>query len=245
MDARTLIAGVSAAAALLAGCSAGTVALRPETANSIQKVALLTVAEPVAYVANDFGSPGAMPGGIGGAVAGISSANAGKGLQPIIEESGFTAGEQTTRSMQEEPTAAGYNVTLVSVSREEPGKLLESYDGIDVAGADAFLDVAIESMAYATGHPLLSPYWRPASVVHVALVDSRTHEKLYSEKFMYGYHNPFMSGTDLDAPDNFHFKNRESLFADSTRLVSGMQDSVSAVSRQVAGNLSRQVRHQP
>lgn len=217
MDARTLIAGVSGAAALLAGCSAGTVALRPETANSIQKVALLTVAEPVAYVANDFGSPGAMPGGIGGAVAGISSANAGKCLQPIIEESGFTASEQITRSMQEELTAAGYNVMLVSVSREEPGKLLESYDGIDAASVDAFPDVAIESMAFATGHPLLSPYRRPASVVHVALIDGRTHVKPYSEKFMYGHHNPFMSGTDLDAPDNFYFSNEESPFTDSTR----------------------------
>lgn len=130
-------------------------------------------------------------------------------------------------------------MTLVSVPRETPGKLLESYDGIDTADVDAIMDVAIESMGYATEHPLLSPHWRPSAVMHVALIDSHTHEKLYAEKFMYGYHNPFLSGTDLEAPSRYHFKNRESLFADSTKLVSGLQDSVVAVTHQVADNLAK------
>ncbi|MBT9568381.1 MAG: hypothetical protein IV085_08795 [Thiobacillus sp.] len=57
---------------------------------------------------------------------------------------------------------------------------------------------------------------------------------------MYGYHNPFMSGTDLDAPKAYYFKDKNSLFADSDKLLAGMQDSVNAVTHKVAENLSRQ-----
>jgi hypothetical protein len=180
-----------------------------------------------------------MLGGIGGAIAGASSANAGKNLQQITQEAGFTAGEQLTQSMQEQLTKAGYQVNLISTSREKPGKLLKSYEGIDTGGADAIMDVAIENIGYATEHPMFSRHWRPASIVHVALVDSQTQKILYSEKFMYGYHNPFMSGTDLDAPSAYHFKDKDSLFSDSNKLVAGMQDSINAVTRKVAGNLSK------
>jgi hypothetical protein len=56
---------------------------------------------------------------------------------------------------------------------------------------------------------------------------------------MYGYHNPFMSGTDLEAPSAYHFKDKDSLFSDSTKLVAGMQNSVNAVTQKVAGNLAK------
>ena len=83
------------------------------------------------------------------------------------------------------------------------------------------------------------PYWRPAAQVHVALVDSRTGSTLYGEKFMYGYHNPLMSGTDLEAPETYHFESKDALFSDSTRLVDGMQDSVAAVTGQIAQKLKK------
>jgi len=78
-----------------------------------------------------------------------------------------------------------------------------------------------------------------ASTVYFTLVDSRTHEKLYTEKFMYGYHNPFMSGTDIDAPSTYHFKNRDSLFSDSKKLVAGMENSITSVSGSVVSKLSK------
>ncbi len=239
MNTRVFFIGLIAAVTLLSGCSTAPVALRPDATSSIRNVALIKVAEPAAYVTNDFGSPAMMLGGIGGMVAGASSANAGKSLQQIIQDAGYSAGDQLTQSMQEQLTKAGYQVSLVSAAREKPGKLLESYKGIDAGGADAIMDVAIENIGYATEHPMFSPHWRPASIVHVALIDSRTHEKLYSEKFMYGYHNPFLSGTDLEAPRTYHFKNKDSLFADSSKLVAGMENSVSAVTRKVGSKLSK------
>lgn len=56
---------------------------------------------------------------------------------------------------------------------------------------------------------------------------------------MYGYHNPFMSGTDLDAPEAYHFDNKEALFASSERIVAGIKDSVEAVADQIQRNLKK------
>ena len=225
--------------ALLSGCGADTVAVRPEATANMHTIALIRIKEPALYVAQDFGNPGMMFGAIGGAVAGSSSANAGKNVNQIASESGFSAGEQLTNLIQQKLTTAGYKVKLITVSREKAHKLLEKYDSVDATSADAIMDVAIESIGYATEHPMLSPYWRPASQVQVALVNSHTHDKIYAEKFMYGYHNPFMSGTDLDAPKEFQFKDKDALFADSTRLVDGMQESLDSVADHIVTALKK------
>ncbi len=239
MSTKTFLIGLAAAAVLLSGCGSAPVALRPDATSKIKTVALIAVSEPQAYVANDFGHPGVMFGLVGGIVAGTSSANAGKNLNEITQAAGYTAGEKLTQSMEDQLVKAGYIVSVIKVPREKSGELFNSYENINAGGADAIMDVAIQNMGYATEHPMFSPHWRPASTVTVALVDSRTHEKLYSEKFMYGYHNPFMSGTNLDAPNTYHFNNKDSLFSDSNKLVAGMQDSVNAVTRKVAENLSK------
>jgi hypothetical protein len=240
MRAKALTISLLTGVTLLTACSTTSqIAVRPDTTSKIKTVALIKVAEPTAYVTNDFGNPAAAFGAIGGAVAGASSADAAKSLRQITQEYGFTAGAELTRSLQEKLTNAGYQVKLISVERGKPGKLIEDYSSVDAGGADAIMDVAIETIGYATEHPMFSPHWRPASTVYVALVDSRTHEKLYAEKFMYGYHNPFMSGTDIDAPSTYHFKNRDSLFSDGKKLVAGMEDSVTSVSGSVVSKLSK------
>lgn len=239
MRLKTYLASLAAVAVLLSGCGTAPVALRPDVTSKIKTVALITVSEPQAYVANDYGHPGVMFGLVGGVVAGMSTVNAGKNLNQITQASGFTAGENLTRSMQDQLVKAGYKVSVIKVAHEKSGELLNSYESIDAGGADAILDLAIQNIGYATEHPMFSPHWRPASIVNVALVDTRTHEKLYSEKFMYGYHNPFMSGTNLDAPTTYQFQNKDSMFSDSNKLIAGMQDSVNAVTRKVAENLSK------
>lgn len=224
---------------VMAGCGASKMAVRPDATTHINTIALIQVAEPETYVANDFGNPGMMFGAVGGAVAGASSANAGKNLYQIISESGYAAGDDFTQSLQAKLSSAGYQVKVVAANRTKRTDLIEDYQAVDAAGADAILDVAIESIGYATEHPMFSPFWRPASMVKVALVDRASGKKIYTEKFMYGYHNPFMSGTDLDAPDTYHFKNKDSLFADSQKLIAGMEDSITTVSSNVASNLKK------
>ena len=48
-----------------------------------------------------------------------------------------------------------------------------------------------------------------------------------------------MSGTDLEAPETYHFESKDVLFSDSARLVDGMQDSVAAVTGQIAQKLKK------
>ena len=228
-----------AAISVLAACGTTQMAVKPEATANVQTIALIKVDEPVSYTAQDFGNPGMMFGAVGGVVAGASTADATKTVHQVVVDANYDAGDHFTRLLKEKLSAAGYQVDIVAVRREKKHKLLENYDSVNTAGADAVLDVAIQSIGYATEHPMFSPHWRPASQVKVALIDVRTGETVYSEKFMYGYHNPFMSGTDIEAPETYHFGSAKELFSDNEQLVSGIQHSVEAVTDQVQQNLQK------
>ena len=227
------------AAVSLTACGATKVSVKPEALLQIKSIAVTEVAEPETYTGNDFGNIGAAFGAIGGVFVGTSSANATKSIDQIAADKGFSAGKSFTALLQEKLTSSGYQVKLISPPRVKKYDLIEKYETVSCEGADAILDVAIQSIGYATEHPLLSPYWRPAAQVKVNLVNCLTAEKIYSEKFMYGYHNPFMSGTDLDAPEKYHFSNKEELFKDATLMVEGMRDSVDEVANQISQSLHR------
>lgn len=226
-------------AALLGGCGGGSMAVRPELKAQVQSIALIRVAEPPAYVANDFGNPGMMFGAVGGAAVGAGAMTAGEKITKIAHDAGFSAADRYTSALETKLRASGYQVKIVDAARPKPGKLLGDYAAVDAQGADAILDIAVESFGYATEHPMFSPHWRPAAQVKVAMVSRTTQEVVYQEKFMYGYHNPLMSGTDLDAPETFHFKNRDALFADEAKLVEGLNSSVDAVVQAIGTHLAK------
>jgi hypothetical protein len=223
----------------LSACSAAKVAVKPEAISKVENIALVQVNEPQTYVANDFGNIGAAFGAIGGVAVAMSSKDATVSVDQAAKKEGFSAGQYLSELLQKELTALGYKIKTIQVPREKTHELLENYENINTDGAEALLDVAINSIGYATEHPLLSSHWRPASVIEVNLVNGLTTEKIYSEKFMYGYHNPFMSGTDLDAPEAYHFKNKEEMYSDDKVLVEGMQDSIKAVVQRVASSLKK------
>ena len=226
--------------AILTGCGTTKTTLRPDATANINKIAVIRVAEPQAYVAQDFGNVGMMFGAAGAAAAGGSSANAGKSVASVTAEAKYKAGRRFTSQLAKKLSASGYQVKLVSVRRKDNTELLENYDVvIKAVRADAILDVVIESMGYATEHPMFSAHWRPASQVQVAFVDTRTGEKIYTEKFMYGYHNPFMSGTEIEAPKKYHFNNNEELFASNAEFINGLNHSVDAVVNQIVKTLKK------
>ena len=226
-------------AALLGGCGASQVAVKPELKAQILRVALVRVAEPPAYVANDFGSPGLMFGAVGGAVAGVAAMSVGDKVTLIAQNAGFSAGDRYTAALQSKLESLGYAVKVVEAERDQPHKLIEDYSKVEAQDTDAILDVALQNVGYATEHPMFSPHWRPAAMVQVSMVTSNTHAVVYQEKFMYGYHNPLMSGTDLDAPETYHFKGREALLADEAKLVAGMDASIEAVVQAIGTNLAK------
>lgn len=81
-------------AALLGGCGASPVAVKPELRAQVQRIALIRVTEPPAYVANDFGNPGMMFGAVGGAMAGVSAMSAGEKVNKIAQDAKFAVGER-------------------------------------------------------------------------------------------------------------------------------------------------------
>jgi hypothetical protein len=230
--------GLSLAMAITA-CGPAKVAVKPEAVTQISELALVRIAEPPAYVANDFGNPGMMFGAVGGAVAGASSENTGKNVDQLASEAGFRAGERLTEGIRAGLEASGYRVRIVEAPRTAPGKLLQGTGGVEADDADAILDVAIESAGYATEHPMFSPHWRPAAQVRVALLDRRSGQPLYGEKFMYGYHNPLLSGTDLDAPEAYQFKDKDALFANRETLIAGMAHAMDSVADAIVSNLKK------
>lgn len=225
---------------ILTGCGTTKTTLRPDATANITTIAIIKVDEPPAYVAQDFGNVGMMFGAAGAAVAGGSSANSGKSVASVTAKANYKASKRFTSQLAKKLSASGYKVKLVSVKRKDKTELLENYNAvIKVVRADAILDVVIESMGYATEHPMFSAHWRPASQVQVAFVDTRTGEKIYTEKFMYGYHNPFMSGTDIEAPEKYHFDNAEELFASDAEFINGLNHSVDAVVNQIVKTLKK------
>lgn len=224
----------------LAGCGTTKTSLRPDAKVHINNIVLIKVSEPETYVAQDFGNIGMMFGAAGAAAAGGSSASAAKSVASVTTEANYKAGKKFTNELAKKLSASGYQVKLVTVRRKDKTELLENYDAvIKAVSSDAVLDVVIESIGYATEHPMLSRHWRPASQVHVAMIDAHTGKKIYSEKFMYGYHNPFMSGTDIEAPEKYHFDSTEELFASDSKLIKGLDHSVDSVVNQIVATLKK------
>ncbi len=225
--------------ALLSGCGASKMAVKPELKAQVQTVALIRVTDPEAYVANDFGNPGLMFGAVGGAVAGVSAMSVGERVNHIAQNAKFSVGERYTSALQTKLQTLGYQVKVIDAERPKSHQLVDDYTKVDAQGADAVLDIALQNVGYATEHPMFSPHWRPAAQIQVAMVTSTTHAVVYQEKFMYGYHNPLMSGTELDAPESYQFKDRAALFADEAKLVEGMNASVDAVVQAIGNNLAK------
>ena len=230
---------ISVTMMMLAACGTTQVALNPEATANIDSIALVRVIEPATYTGADFGNIGMAFGAIGGAVAGSSSAKAGKSINQIAIDKNIKAGERLTAALTDKLEANGFDVTLVTATRDKKTKLLSDYSNVKSNGADVILDCVIESIGYSTENPITSNFWRPSSQIKVALVESKSQKVIYSEKFMYGYHNPYLSATDIDAPKKYRFKNKEELFSDTDRLAEGIVNSIDSIAIQIADRLKK------
>lgn len=224
---------------LVTACGTKTVAIKGGATANLQKIAIIKVDNPDIYAASDFGNIGLAFGALGAAGAGASTATKTERLTAIMQQEQFQFGEELTRLIQEMLTANHYQSSQVEIERTEMGKPLTDYSGITDQGVDAILDVALINVGYATEHPMLSPQWRPSAQLLVSLVDAKTHEVLLQEKVMYGYHNPFLSGTDVDAPKRFHFNDSDALFASAPQLVDGLKVSANILASHITGHIKR------
>lgn len=208
---------------LLTACAPSAVSIKAEDKKNIQTIAILEIEEPQLRMLN-LGSGMAAMGAIGGAAiaAGEESAK----LNSMLESGKFSFRKQLTEDLQQQLKRAGYKTMVVKVPREDSRSLLEDYSNLRIKGADAILDVVVTNYGYVTEHFMFSPHWRPEARVFVAMAKPLSTDNIYQDTMMYGYHNPFMSGTNLDASEAFQFAEEEDVFnAGAPKIISGLKDA--------------------
>lgn len=238
---KVLVCLTALAALTLGGCNA-TAPVKPDrqTVSAIRTIAILKAPEPNEYTVIDKGSLGGAMGAVGGAAIALDANKNQKGLLGALARSRFSFADALTTELQTALRGRGYETRVVSAPRPAPHKLLGDYGALGGPGVDAVLDVATRSAGYATQHWLTSSFWRPEAAVEIGLYSRNAGALVYGGTFMYGYHNPFMSATELDAPATFRFASKDAMEAASDeQLVAGLKDAAKAIAARVATDFAR------
>lgn len=218
------------------GCGGpSAVMVKPDALKNIRTVAILEIKKPLQRIM-DMGS--STPWGA------ISAQNDMKEIQPrfdaILKKEKFAFNLALTQELHKALRHAGYKTYAIKVERADAAKLLEDYSKFKSRKVDALLDVAVVSSGYVVENVITSNFWRPEARVFVRLVNASDGTILYQDTMMYGYHNPFMSGVDIDAPEKFHFSAREDIFkAGNKVLVAGLKDASKKVAQQISKELKK------
>lgn len=237
---RITISGMTVAAFALSGCSSAPAKVDSQALGSVHTVAIIKAPEPARYTVFNWGSPAAAFGALGGAFVASSANKDMKGLQGALAREKFSFGKQLTSDLEKALKADGYKVRLITVKRESPAKLLKKHLDLMAHGVDAVLDVATMNVGYVTENWLTSPFWRPEARVEVALYGRAGTAPIYDQTYMYGYHNIFMSATNLDAPKQYRFKSKEAMESAGDRvLVGGLKDAANTIAQAVATKLNK------
>lgn len=214
------------------GCGNGitSIAIKPNAVKNIRSIAILEIKKPT-YQVMDFAS--ATPWGA------IAEQNRAKEIHPkfvgILNKEKFTFNKYLTKELHRALRKAGYKTYAIKVKRKDGKLFLDNYKKYSSSKVDALLDVAPFTAGYALENYLLSNFWRPENKTFVRLVKARDGAVLYEDTLMYGYHNPFMSGFELDAPKKYHFDNRDDLFkAGNKVIVGGLKDAAKSVAAHIA-----------
>ena len=124
---------------LLAGCAAAPrQAFNREAHTELRRIGLLVPASSGEYLVQNFGHPGMGFGLIGGLVAAADMQAKTTEFSVQARDTKFDAVAELVDLMRSELVAAGYDVRVITPSREKPA-LLERYDALD-GDVDAYLD---------------------------------------------------------------------------------------------------------
>lgn len=225
--------------AVLSGCGGGKMVLKPDAINQVKTVALLQISEP-SYRMMNLGSPAGAMGAIGAVTIALNGKEAVKSIDGVIADNNFSFSDSLTNEITAQLEKSGFNVNVINVNRAE-NKLLEDYSGISTDGADALIDVVVSNAGYVTEHFMFSPEWRPEARVMISMRTTDNSETIYSETLMYGYHNPMMSGTDLEAAEEYKFEKKEAVFeAGDDVVLGGLRDATQSIASHIATQLRKQ-----
>lgn len=216
---------------ILTGCGGpSSIMIKPGATKNIRSIAILEVKEPV-YQVMDLGS--ATPWGA------IAEQNRAKEIYPkfvgILKKEKFSFNKYLSKELHRALRKSGFKTYSIKVKRDAAGKFIENYTKYSSSKVDALLDIAPLTAGYVVENGIISNHWRPETKTYVKLLRAKSGEVLYQDTMMYGYHNPFMSGVDLDAPKKFHYQERADIFkAGNKKIIAGLKDAAKQVAMHVA-----------
>lgn len=224
-------------AALIAGCGGVTLQQFDPKSEPIRTIALISVPNPVQYEATDYGSKAGVFGAIGGAAIAADAKTMSETLTKAAREANFDYSREMQAAVTERLKRVGYKVIVVRAERGTPKELVADYAKVPAADADALLDIDARTVGYVS-YNINDPDFRPYLLADVRLVSAKTRAVLYSEQVMFGYHNPYMSATQLPSDNKYYFKDFTALMADKPRAFEGWRQGAGAISDHIAQRLA-------
>jgi hypothetical protein len=214
---------------LAVGCATGGATLQQfnPQGETLKTIALISVPNPVQYTAVDYGGKAGLFGAIGGAAIAADAKTMSETLTKTASDARFDYGREMQAALVDRLKRAGFKVVMVRAE----------YAKVPSGEADALLDVDARIVGYAT-YNITDPDFRPYVSADVRLVSARTRAVLYSEQIMFGYHNPFMSATQLPSDKKYYFKDFNALMADKPRALEGMREGTKVIADHVAQRLT-------
>lgn len=207
------------------------VMIKPEQKQNIKTIALIEITNPPTRMLNL---------GTGFGAIGLAVSVESEKLEEILKKNRFNFALQLTSDLEAYLKRSGYVVKKVNVNRTKELALFEDYKSLNIKGVDAILDIVVGNHGYVTEHFMLSPHYRPESRTLVQMADAVSGQVIYSDIMMYGYHNPFMSGIDLETQKKFEFPNQEDVFnAGDKVIVAGLRDAALQTAKEIANALKK------
>jgi hypothetical protein len=222
-------------AVLIAGCGGVTLQQFDPKGEPIRTIALISVPNPLQYEATDP-SVGSMFGAIGGVAIAAEAKTMSETLTKAAREANFDYGREMQAAVAERLKRAGYKVVVVRAERGTPKELVVDYAKVPASDADALLDIDARMVGYVT-YNIADRDFRPWLLADVRLVSVKTRAVLYSEQVMFGYHNPYMSATQLPSDKKYYFKDFTALMADKPRAFEGWRQGTRAIADHIAQRL--------
>jgi len=231
--------GVLSLAAFVLGCGGVSFLQFNPQGDSVRTIALLTVPNPTQYQTVDWGGKAGFFGAVGGVAIQADARTMTEAFTTAVKAGNFDFSREMQAAVVERLKRSGFNVVVVRAEREAPEKLLSDYGKVPSPGADALLDIDARVVGYST-YNIQDPEFRPHIYVDVRLVSAKTKAVLYSEQILFGYHNPYLSATQLPSEKQYYFKDFSVLMANKARAFEGLRRGTDAVAGHIAKRLKGQ-----
>ncbi len=205
----------------------------PDPNAPVRSIAVLSVPNPGMTTVHNFGSFG---GGIGAA---MSQSKYREPFTNLLKETNFDFSKEMHQAIVKRLQQAGYRTVSVQLEREKPGKLLDDYNKVPTAGADAVLDLATGAYFGYANVSMVDNKFRPYILMSARLISAKTKQPLYAEEMLYGYTNMFMKATELKAPDKYFYDAADMVIANKRNTVEGLRAGINTIADHLVAQLKQ------